>query len=116
MLVLPGGMPGAKNLNEHAGLKKLIAEYATQGKRLSAICAAPMVLGEMGLLQGEIATAYPNYEAYLAGAEVTGERVVVSGKFITAKGPGVAAEFGLKIVEVLQGKPIAEAIAKAFII
>lgn len=115
MLVLPGGMPGTNNLNAHAGLKKLIEEYHKQGKHISAICAAPLVLGEMGLLKGEKATSYPGFEDRLSGAEITGERVTVSGKFITGKGPGAAVEFGLKIVETLKGKDVAEDVAKAFI-
>ena len=115
MLILPGGMPGAKNLGEHTGLKKLIENYHVQGKYISAICAAPMVLGEMGLLKGEKAISYPGYEKHLLGAQVAEERVVVSNKFITAKGPGVAIEFALEIVEILKGKSIAGEIASAFI-
>jgi 4-methyl-5(b-hydroxyethyl)-thiazole monophosphate biosynthesis len=109
-------MPGASNLNSHAGLKKLILDYNSGGKYIAAICAAPMILGEMGLLKGEKAIAYPGYENHLHGAQVTDERVVVSGKFITAKGPGAAAEFALKIVEILKGDSIAKKVASAFII
>jgi 4-methyl-5(b-hydroxyethyl)-thiazole monophosphate biosynthesis len=116
MLILPGGMPGAKNLNDHAGLKKLILDYAGKGKYIAAICAAPMILGGMGLLKGEKAISYPGYEKQLLGAQVTEERVVVSGKFVTAKGPGVAVEFALKIVEILKGDAIAKEIASAFIV
>ena len=115
MLILPGGMPGAKNLNDHAGLKKLIMNYNDKGKYISAICAAPMILGEMGLLEGKKAISYPGYEKHLRGAQVMQERVVVSGKFITAKGPGVAIEFALKIVEILKGESIAKEIASAFV-
>ncbi len=115
MLILPGGMPGARNLNGHAGLKKLIAGYHAAGKYLSAICAAPMILGEMGLLKGERAISYPGFEKHLLGATITEERVVVSGKFITAKGPGVAMEFALEIVKILKGDPVAAKIASAFI-
>ena len=116
MLVLPGGMPGTKNLDKHTGLKKLIADYYAQGKLISAICAAPIVLGNMGILEGEKATSYPGYETHLLGAEVTDERVVVSGQFITAKGPGAAAEFGLKIVEIIKGKNIADKTGEVFIL
>ncbi|MDR1729386.1 MAG: DJ-1/PfpI family protein [Prevotellaceae bacterium] len=115
MLILPGGMPGARNLNEHAGLKKLIADYHADGKYISAICAAPMILGEMGLLKGEKAISYPGFEKHLLGATVTEKRVVVSNRFITAKGPGVAMEFALEIVKTLKGEPVAEKIALAFI-
>jgi len=116
MLILPGGMPGAKNLSEHAGLKKVIIEYNDNGKYISAICAAPMILGGMGLLKGEKAISYPGYEEYLLGAQVTEERIVVSGKFVTGKGPGTAIEFALKIVEILKNKSVAKEIASAFII
>ena len=116
MLILPGGMPGAKNLSEHAGLKKVMINYNGNGKYISAICAAPMVLGEMGLLKGEKAVSYPGYEKYLSGAQMTQERVVVSGKFVTGKGPGAAIEFALKIVEILKTKSVAEEIASAFIV
>ena len=116
ILILPGGMPGAKNLNDHAGLKKLILDYNSKGKYISAICAAPMILGEMGLLKEEKAISYPGYEKHLIGAQVTEERAVVSGKFITAKGPGVAIEFALKIVEILKSGSLAKEIASAFIV
>ena len=117
MLILPGGMPGTKNLEMHAGLKKLIADYHAQGKHISAICAAPKILGNMGILKGEKATVYPGNESCLLGAEVADEeRVVVSGQFITAKGPGVSALFGLKIVEILKGKTLSGKIAEAFIL
>jgi len=116
MLILPGGMPGTRNLDEHAGLKKLIADYHATGKYLSAICAAPMILGEMGLLKGEKAISYPGFEKHLLGAEISKERVVSSGKFITAKGPGVAAQFALEIVKTLKGESVASEIAEAFIV
>ena len=116
MLILPGGMPGTKNLGEHVGLKKLIENYHAKGKYISAICAAPMILGEMGLLKGEKAVSYPGFEKHLLGAQVTEERVVASGKFVTAKGPGVAIEFALKIVEIVKGKFAVEEISSAFIV
>ncbi len=116
MLILPGGMPGTRNLNEHAELKKLISSYHAAGKYISAICAAPMVLGEMGLLKGEKAISYPGFEKHLHGATLTEERVAISNQFITAKGPGVAVEFALEIVKTLKGKSVAETIASEFIV
>lgn len=103
ILVLPGGMPGAKHLNEHEGLKKLIAEYNSKGKQIGAICAAPMVLGGLGILDGKRATTYPGFEPELIGAKVTGENVVVDGNITTGRGPGLVFEFALRLVEQIAG-------------
>ncbi len=116
MLILPGGMPGTRNLSEHAGLKKLITSYHTAKKYLAAICAAPMILGEMKLLKDEKAISYPGFEQHLLGAQLAEESVAASGKFITAKGPGVAAQFALEIVKTLKGQETAKAVAEAFIL
>ena len=103
MLILPGGMPGAKNLNEHEDLKKLITDFNSKGKLIAAICAAPMVLGGLGLLDGKRATSYPGFEPELVGAITTGESVVVDGNIITGKGPGLVFDFALRLVEQLLG-------------
>lgn len=115
MIVLPGGMPGTKNLDAHIGLKGKIEQFYNDKKWLAAICAAPMVYGKMGLLQGERAICYPGVETELKGAEIVKEEVVVSGKFITSMGPGTAMAFGYKIVEILQGKESADKLKKAMI-
>ena len=99
MLLLPGGLPGATNLDEHAGLSELILKFAEAGKPLAAICAAPLVFGNRGLLDGKKATCYPGFETYLQGAEYTANLVEVDGNFITGKGPGAALEFAFVIVE-----------------
>jgi 4-methyl-5(b-hydroxyethyl)-thiazole monophosphate biosynthesis len=104
MLVLPGGMPGAKNLNAHAGLKALLKQYAAEGKKIAAICAAPLVLGGLDLLQGKKATAYPGFEDTLRGANYVEDKVVKDGNIITGRGPGFAFDFGLALVAELQGK------------
>lgn len=103
ILVLPGGMPGAKHLNEHDGLKELIKEYNSKGKMIAAICAAPMVLGGLGLLDGKRATTYPGFEPELIGAKVTGEGVVVDENITTGKGPGLVFDFALRLVEQIAG-------------
>ena len=108
MIVLPGGLPGATNLDAHAGLDKLIMSFAAAGKPLAAICAAPMVYGKRGLLKGKKATCYPGFEQYLEGADCTGAMVEKDGNIITGKGPGVAAEFALALVEYLEGKEKAD--------
>ena len=111
MLILPGGGPGSKNLNKHDGLKALIADYHSKGKWIAAICAAPLVFGGMGLLQGKKATCYPGIEPELTGAIIQPNPVVVDGNIITGKGPGFAAAFGLRLVRELQGKATADEIA-----
>ena len=104
LLLLPGGMPGAATLGKHAGLCRLLQDFAAKNKPIAAICAAPMVLGKLGLLKGKKATCYPSFEQYLDGAECTDEAVVRDGNIVTAKGPGAAMEFALTIVEMLDGK------------
>jgi 4-methyl-5(b-hydroxyethyl)-thiazole monophosphate biosynthesis len=115
LLVLPGGMPGTKNLDAHNGLKELIKDYYEQKKLIAAICAAPMILGQMGLLKGRKATAYPGFETYLSGATVVDEEAVVSDRIITSKGPGTAVEFSLAIFECLLDEMHAEKVADAFL-
>ena len=111
-VVLPGGMPGTKNLDACEELKKLILSAKEDGALVCAICAAPMILGKMGLLEGKKATCYPGFEEYLTGATVAG-RVRVDGNIITACGMGAAIEFGLAIVEELKGKALAQKIKDA---
>ena len=103
MLILPGGMPGAKNLNEHEGVKEQLKAFA-KDKLIGAICAAPMVLGGMGLLKGKRATCFPGFEPELIDATVTNEPVTVDGNIITGKGPAFAIKFSLQIIEILAGK------------
>jgi len=113
MLILPGGMPGTKNLDAHQGLKKILSEQSEKGGKIAAICAAPSILGKMGLLKGKEAICYPGFEEALSGVVISRSLVVKSGNIITAKGAGVAAEFALKIVEELKGKSESEKIASA---
>ena len=113
LLFLPGGMPGAKHLSEDKRLEALLLQTAKAGGMLAAICAAPFVLGELGLLEGKDATCYPGFEASLRGAKVTGKRVVRDGSVITAIGMGAAEEFGLELVRALRGYEAAEKVAEA---
>ncbi len=101
MIVLPGGMPGATNLNAHEGLKLKIKEFNSGNKPLAAICAAPLVYGNLGILEGKQAVCYPGFEKYLKGAEVLSIPVVESGNIITGRGVGAALKFALKIVEIM---------------
>ena len=116
MLILPGGMPGTKNLNAHEGLKAALTQHAKTGKPLAAICAAPMILGQLGLLDGKEATCYPGNEIHLKGAILSEYMIVQDGNIITASGPGVAAEFALQIVEHFLGEEKMEEISKALLL
>ena len=99
MILLPGGLPGATNLDAHQGLNQMILDFAKEEKPLAAICAAPLVFGNRGLLEGKKATCYPGFETYLKGAQYTAALVEKDGNFITGKGPGAAMEFAFAIVE-----------------
>lgn len=108
MIILPGGMPGATNLNSHIGLREQILIFQEKKKPLGAICAAPLVFGNLGILKNLNATCYPGFENQLHGAIATGEDIEVSENIITGKGAGVAIEFALKIVELFKGKKTAD--------
>ena len=104
-----GGWPGAENLGQDTVLTGKLKEFAADPKKwVAAICAAPYVLGGLGLLRGKRATCYPGFEKYLEGADVTGGRVERDGHIITGRGPGTASDFALELVEVLEGKEKAE--------
>ena len=113
MLILPGGGKGTENLEAHEGLAKLLKKADSEGKLIAAICAAPRVLGKLGLLKGERAICFPGNEKFLEGAEIaSGEKAVISGRFVTARGMGAAVEFGAKVIEALLGREKAEEILK----
>lgn len=113
MLVLPGGMPGTTNLINHTGLDQLLKEFAEKGKQLAAICAAPRVLGEKGLLSGKKATCYPGNENALLGANVLSAAVVTDGNITTSKGMGTAIDFSLSLIKSLKSAEEAQRIAEA---
>ncbi|MBR7098474.1 MAG: DJ-1/PfpI family protein [Clostridia bacterium] len=108
MIILPGGMPGAKNLDESRVVDTALRAAASSGAYLAAICAAPMILGHRGYLEGKKAICFPGFESELAGASLSDERVVRDGNIITAAGMGVALEFGLALVAALKGDEIAD--------
>lgn len=113
LILLPGGMPGALNLSKDARLTSLIRSAYASGCKLAAICAAPFILGELGLLENKAATCYPGFESALKGAVLSGERVVTDGGIITAVGMGASAHFGLEIIRVLRGAELSQKIAEA---
>ena len=106
-VILPGGMPGTKNLDASAVVHKALDDALASDALICAICAAPMVLGKRGILNGKNATCFPGFEEYLEGANVGG-RVVRDGRVITAIGMGAALEFGIEIVAALKGKETAD--------
>lgn len=114
-VVLPGGMPGTLNLGTSEIVNKVIKEFAMAGKLVSAICAAPSVLGDAGILEGKRATCYPGFEEKLVGAAACEDGVVVDGNIITSRGMGTAISFALAIVSYLKNKEEAEALAKGII-
>lgn len=116
MIILPGGMPGAKNLDEHKGLKIQIAKFNELQKPIGAICAAPFVLGNLGILKNKNVVCYPGYENYLVGANVKNDSVAVSDNIITGRGVGAALDFSLKIVGILDSPQKAEKLAKAMLV
>ncbi|MCM1157767.1 MAG: DJ-1/PfpI family protein [Bacteroidales bacterium] len=115
MLILPGGIPGTPNLKAHTGLDKLIREYQAAGKYLAAVCAAPTVYGEKGLLEGKAATCYPGMEDGLVGAVKKTDAVVCDGQFITSRGMGTCIDFGLALLEKLTDEKTAKDIGKKIV-
>ncbi len=115
LVVLPGGMPGAKNLRNSDAVCRIVTETWKKGGFIAAICAAPFILGELGLLNGKRATCYPGFEKSLTGAEVSSEKVVRDGKIITAAGMGVALAFGAELVSIFYGAETANKIMKSVI-
>lgn len=104
LLVLPGGMPGATNLNDHEGVRKALLDQAAKGKRIAAICAAPLVLGSLGLLKGKRATCYPGFEKYLDGATYTAELFTTDGNITTGRGPAATLPYAYALLEMFIGK------------
>ena len=115
MIVLPGGMPGTKNLEAHQGLMEQVDAFYNAGKFVAAICAAPSIFGHRGIVKGRKACCYPGFEADLEGAEVCYDSVSVSDHVITSRGMGCAIDFSLAIITVLLGSEEAESKAKSII-
>lgn len=115
MIVLPGGMPGTLNLAASPVVTDAIHVATATDAPIAAICAAPSILGDMGLLRDKEATCYPGFEDRLAGATLSERRVVRDGKIITAAGMGVAVEFGLALVELFCGEQKAKELRHAVI-
>lgn len=116
MIILPGGMPGAKNLNDHVGLRSHILEFNKRGKYLAAICAAPLVFGNLEILRGRKAVCYPGFENQLHGAELFFIPYIVDNNIITGRGVGTVLGFSLEIVRMLIGEERAQQLHKAMLV
>ena len=116
MMVLPGGMPGTRYLGEHKGLKEVILGFADRSKPIAAICAAPSILGKLGLLDGKKAVCYPGFEETLKGAVIGEDIISQEGNYITSKGPGTAIYFALRLVELLTDNETAEELREGMIV
>lgn len=117
MLVLPGGQPGTKHLAADARVTKLVREFAAAGRTVGAICAAPSVLAEAGVLAGATVTSHPSVRAKLAPATVDPDAAVVrSGRLVTSQGVGTALAFALELAAELAGPERAAELARAMIV
>lgn len=115
MLVLPGGMPGTRNLEAHEGLMSQVDAFYRDGKYIAAICAAPSIFGHRGILKGRRACCFPSFEAHLEGAEVTEGPVEISDHVVTSRGMGTAVNFALTIAGIFCGRDKAEEMAKTIV-
>lgn len=115
MIVLPGGMPGTKHLENCAPLMEQVDAFVKADRPVSAICAAPSILGHRGHLKGREACSYPSFEDHLEGAKVLKNPSVVSGNITTGRGMGAAIPFALSIVERYQGKTAADDMAETIV-
>ena len=106
MIVLPGGLPGADNLNSDSRIHELLQQMAKNGRYIAAICAAPKVLASAGLLQNKRMTSYPGSLSEAEGMHNTGKAVVVDGNIITSRGPGTAMDFALQLIQLLAGDAV----------
>lgn len=112
VLFLPGGMPGTTNLAAHEGLCEMLKTHAAEGKRLAAICAAPSVLGGLGLAAGHKVTCFPGWENKMEGATVTGTAVETDRMISTGRGMGCSIDLGLELVKLLVSEETAADLKK----
>ena len=111
MIILPGGMPGATNLDASEFVDKAVKYAYDNGNRLAAICAAPLILGRRGMLSGRTAICYPGFEDELRGARISEHAIVTDGNITTAKGMGVALDFAKELLRLLKGEDTAKRIS-----
>lgn len=114
VVILPGGMPGSKNLRDDARVLDCLRAQQQSGRYIGAICAAPIALEAAGVLSGKRATCYPGYE--IPSAKFSEERVVRDDKLVTSRGPGTALEFALEWVNILVGPDKAKRLREGMIV
>lgn len=114
-IILPGGMQGAKTLQKHLGLSEALLTFSNENKIIAAICAAPMILGSLGLLKGKNAVIYPGMENELLGAHTSLDAVVRDGNIITSRAVGTAIPFALAVIKALVGSKITEEVQAAIV-
>ena len=113
MLILPGGMPGTTNLSKCEPLCDALMQFSRQGRYLAAICAAPSILGNLGILNGRVATCYPGFEKKLFGAYITTDPVAKDGHVITSRGMGTSILLGLELVKLLKDEETSKKLTEA---
>ena len=110
-VMLPGGLPGATNLRADQRVCDVVCEFAAT-KHVAAICAAPFILGELGLLEGRRATCFPGFEKSFPEGAYTGEKVTQDGNIITASGMAQSLPFALELLRTLAGDKAVEKVAE----
>ncbi len=115
MLLLPGGMPGSTNLRDHRGVIAALQRQDKAGKRIGAICAAPLVLAHAGLLHGRHATIYPGMDAHLGDAHYEERLIVEDGNITTAEGPAAALPYSYRLLSYFRDEATARSIAQGMI-
>lgn len=108
MIILPGGLGGTENMMSDERVRRIIEHHHEEGRYITAICAAPTILADIGVTRGKTITSHPSVKGQFRNETYSEERVVVDGNIVTSRGPGTALEFGLKLVEILVGKEKAE--------
>lgn len=117
MVVLPGGLPGADHLDNDERIKDILIKMANSEKFTAAICAAPKVLANAGILNNKKATSYPGFldNLNLETTEISNDAVITDGKVITSRGPGTAMDFALTLIESLEGKEKRDEVEKGLV-
>lgn len=117
MLVLPGGQPGTRHLGADPRVLELVRAHHARGATLAAICAAPSVLAQAGVLDGRLVTSHPSVRGQLAPAQVDAESAVVrSASIVTSQGAGTAMEFALELAAECAGRAVADELARAMVV
>lgn len=106
IIVLPGGMPGSANLRDNIKVNQVVEDFYNKGKIIAAICAAPIVLGKLGIVNGKDVTCYPGFENQLGCCNYKKELVVVDGNIITGRGPAAAVPFAFEILKYISPEKV----------